>query len=60
MKLIIITTVLVAAAITGLALSAFALYASQFTCVDPLPYIATGTACFIGLLASIHNFNRNQ
>ena len=60
MKTILITTILVAAAITGLALSAFALYASQFTCIDPLPYIGTGTAFFIGLLASIHYFNRNQ
>jgi len=28
--------------------------------VDPMPYIAIFVICFTGLLAAIHNFNRNQ
>ena len=66
MKTILITTIYAIICATGMALSIAAYLKasllSAYTCVqvDPLPYIAVGLSCFIGLLASIHYFNRNQ
>ena len=66
MKTIIITTIYAVICVTGMALSIAAYLKasilSSITCVnvDPLPYIAVGLSCFIGLLAAISYFNRNQ
>ncbi len=68
MKTIIITTIYAIICVSGMFVSAAA-YMEAANCplnihlgvhVDPLPYIAVGLSCFIGLLASIHYFNRNQ
>ena len=61
MKNLIITTIYAIICISGIGISIYlAIYAIQFACSDPLPYIAVGVIWFIGLLAAIHNFNRNQ
>ena len=68
MRNLIITTVYAIICLTGIGVS-IAAYMEAANCplnihlgvhVDPLPYIAAGLSCFIGLLASIHYFNRNQ